>query len=201
MTTEYTLDRCVLVPQLIGEHKEYLFVTGLGGTSRDISHLTQDGDNLYALGGAMGASLSLGLGLALARPDKHVMVVTGDGELLMAVGTLATIAVLNPPNLSVLCVDNGHYLETGGQVTHTGRGTNLEIVARGAGFKETATVATDADLENGRAVLRSRGNSSFVVARVKPTDPPRFKRCMDAAAVRVRMKEFLSSPATDHHAA
>lgn len=193
MSVTYELDRRAVVPSLIGSHQDFLFVTGLGGTSRDISHLTKDGPNLYALAGAMGASLSLGLGLALARPDKRVMVVTGDGELLMCVGTLATIAVMNPRNLSVLCVDNGHYLETGGQITHTGRGTDLEQIARGCGFKAATTVRTEADVEAGRVVLRNADQCGFVVARVKPTEPPVFKRDMDAASTRRRMKAFLAA--------
>lgn len=185
------LDRRTAVPALIGDPDAFLFVTGLGGTSRDVSHLTGDGANLFALGGAMGAALSVGLGLALARPDRRVMVVTGDGEALMGVGTLATIAVLDPANLSVLCVDNGHYLETGGQVAHTGRGTDLEAMARGAGFRATATVAAEADFEPGRAMLRDDRHCSFVLLRVAPTEPPAFKRNMDAAAARLRMKAFL----------
>lgn len=192
MAMDYVLDRRVAVPALIGDHRDFLFVTGLGGTSRDIGHLTGDGPNLFALGGAMGAALSTGLGLALARPDRRVMVVTGDGELLMGVGTLATIAVLDPANLSVLCVDNGRYLETGGQVTHTGRGTDLEAMARGAGFRITAKVASEADIEHGRAILRDAGGCSFVLARVAPTDPPVARRDMDAAAARLRMKAFLA---------
>lgn len=191
MAIDFVLDRRLAVPRLIGDHRDFLFVTGLGGTSRDIGHLTGDGANLYALGGAMGAALSMGLGLALARPDRRVMVVTGDGELLMGLGTLATVAVMNPANLSVLCVDNGHYLETGGQVTHTGRGTDLEAMARGAGFRITATVASEADYELGRAVLRDDGGAGFVLARVAPTEPPVCKRNMDAAATRLRMKALL----------
>ncbi|MEQ8815033.1 MAG: thiamine pyrophosphate-dependent enzyme [Thalassobaculum sp.] len=192
MDTGYLLDRRTAVPQIVGDHRDFLFVTGLGGTSRDISHLTGDGASLYALGGAMGAALSVGLGLALARPDRRVMVVTGDGELLMGVGTLATIAVMDPPNLSVLCVDNGHYLETGGQLTHTARGTDLEAMARGAGFKATATVDGEAQIDHGRAVLREPAHCSFVLLRVAPTEPPAFRRDMDAAATRLRMKASLA---------
>ena len=192
MASSYVLDRREVVPQLVGDHGDFLFVTGLGGTSRDISHLTRDGANLYALGGAMGASLSVGLGLALARPDRRVMVVTGDGELLMCVGALATIAVMDPGNLSVLCVDNGHYLETGGQVAHTGRGTDLEAMARGAGFRSTTTVSAEAQVDHGHAVLRDQAHCSFVLARVAPTEPPVFKRNMDAAATRLRMKALLA---------
>ena len=79
----------------------------------------------------------MGLGLALARPDKRVLVVTGDGELLMNLGALATIAVINPPNLAILCVDNGHYGETGWQKSHTSLGVDLEKIAIGAGIKRT----------------------------------------------------------------
>jgi len=193
MNIDYVLDRRVVVPALIGDPQDFLFVTGLGGTSRDISHLTQDGPNLYALGGAMGASLSMGLGLALARPDRKVMVVTGDGELLMGVGTLATIAVMNPSNLSILCVDNGHYLETGGQITHTGRGTNLEVIARGCGIRQTAIVAEQGDVAAGAALLRDDTTASMVVVRVKPTEPPVFKRNMDATATHLRMRAYLAS--------
>ncbi len=81
------------------------------------------------MAGAMGGACMIGLGLALARPDKRVLVVTGDGELLMNVGALATIAVINPPNLAILCVDNGHYGETGYQKSHTSLGVDLEKIA------------------------------------------------------------------------
>lgn len=192
MTIKYELDRREIVPALIGNPDDFLFITGLGGTSRDISALTKDGPNLYALGGAMGAALSTGLGLALAQPTRQVMVVTGDGELLMGMGTLATIAVLNPPNLSVLCVDNGHYLETGGQVAHTGRGTDLEMIARGAGFNKTAVVSKQSEMSHGQAVLHDKDDVSFVLVRVRPTEPPIFKRNMDASQARLRMKAFLT---------
>src|SRR5215813_12906679 len=109
----FILDRREAIPALIGRHEDFLIVTGLAGTSRDIAALTSDGAHTYTMAGAMGGACMIGLGLALARRDKQVLVVTGDGELLMNIGSLATIAVINPPNLSVACVDNGHYGETG----------------------------------------------------------------------------------------
>jgi len=109
----FVLERSEVVPALIGRHEDFLFIAGLGGSARDVGAVTGDGAHVYSLGGAMGAACMIGLGLALARPDKRVLVVTGDGELLMNVGALAAIAVMNPPNLSILCVDNGHYCETG----------------------------------------------------------------------------------------
>ena len=129
----FILDRREAVPALIGRHEDFLFVTGLAGTARDIAALTQDGAHIYTMAGAMGGAAMIGLGLALARPDKRVLVATGDGELLMNVGALATIAVLNPPNLAILCVDNGHYGETGYQKSHTsllreGNGTAFVVL-------------------------------------------------------------------------
>src|SRR6516165_9675845 len=104
VASDFVLDRCDAVPALIGRHEDFLIVSGLAGTSRDIAALTQDGAHTYTMAGAMGGACMIGLGLALARPGKRVLVATGDGELLMNVGALATIAVLNPPNLAILCV-------------------------------------------------------------------------------------------------
>src|SRR5438128_12612569 len=103
----FVLDRREAVPRLIGHHEDFLFVTGLAGTARDIAALTHDGAHIYTMAGAMGGACMIGLGLALARPDQRVLVATGGGERLMNLGGLATIAVLNPPNLAMLCVDNG----------------------------------------------------------------------------------------------
>src|SRR5204862_5742440 len=95
----FVLDRREAIPALIGRHQDFLIVTGLAGTARDIAALTQDGAHTYTMAGAMGGASMIGLGLALARPDKRVLVATGDGEILMNLGALATIAVLNPANL------------------------------------------------------------------------------------------------------
>lgn len=187
----YVLDRREAVPKLIGEHEDFLFVSGLAGTSKDMAALTADGAHLYTMAGAMGAAVSMGLGLALARPDKKVMVVTGDGELLMNIGALATVSVLNPPNLRILCVDNGHYGETGYQESHTNRGVDLEKMAVGAGIKSTCTIERGEDLAKGARMLRESNGACFVVLRVMPDDPPAFKRLMDPAAARVRFRMSL----------
>ena len=93
---DFILDRRDAVPALIGRHEDFLIVAGLAGTSRDVAALTRDGAHTYTMAGAMGGASMIGLGLALARPDKRVLVVTGDGELLMNVGALATIARSGP---------------------------------------------------------------------------------------------------------
>jgi thiamine pyrophosphate-dependent acetolactate synthase large subunit-like protein len=179
------------VPSIIGEHKDFLIVTGLAGASQELAHLTNDADHLFTMAGAMGAACATGLGLALAQPDRKVLVVTGDGELLMNIGSLATIAVLNPPNLSILCVDNGHYGETGYQKSHTSLGVDLETVAQGSGIKATRTVHTESEIADGARVLRESNASSFIVLRVKPTNPPKIKRNMRASECRARFRHAL----------
>jgi phosphonopyruvate decarboxylase len=184
----YVLDRREAVPALIGNHKDFLLVAGLAGTAKDLASLTQDGPNYFGLAGAMGAAVSIGLGLALAQPDKRVLVAAGDGELLMNVGALATVGILNPPNLSILCVDNGHYGETGYQKSHTSLGVDLEQMAIGAGIKSTCTIDKAEGIAAGSRMLRESNGSSFVLLRVKPEDPPKFKRNMDIGASRVRFR-------------
>jgi len=190
-TSRYELDRRDAVPAIVGTHEDFLIVTGLAGTSKEFGHMTRDGDHLFSMAGAMGAACSVGLGLALARPDRKVLVATGDGELLMNVGCLATVAVHNPPNLSILCVDNGHYGETGYQLSHTSLGVDLEKMAVGAGIKTTRTVESEDQIAEGARVLRESNATSFVVLRVRPTDPPAFKRNMRANECRARFRKAL----------
>ena len=189
----FVLDRRQAVPALIGRHQDFLIITGLAGTSRDVAALTEDGAHTYTMAGAMGGACMIGLGLALARRDKQVLVVTGDGELLMNVGALATIAVMNPPNLSIVCVDNGHYGETGYQKSHTSLGVDLEKIAIGSGIKMTRTIGRAEEIADGARLLRAGNGTAFVLLRVKPTDPPGFKRNMDPAAVRLRFKAALQA--------
>src|SRR5215208_1381817 len=185
---EFVLERSQAVPLLIGPHEDFLIIAGLGGTACDVGAVTGDAAHVYSLGGAMGAACMMGLGLALARPDKRVLVVTGDGELLMNIGALATIALLNPANLSILVVDNGHYGETGYQKSHTSLGVDLEKIASGAGIKRTRTVSTEADVAEGARLLREGNGTAFVLLKVRPDDPPPFKRDLDPASCRVRFR-------------
>ena len=191
VASEFVLDRCDAVPAVIGRHEDFLMVSGLAGTSRDVAALTQDGAHTYTMAGAMGGACMSGLGLALARPDKRVLVVTGDGELLMNIGALSTIAVLNPANLAIICVDNGHYGETGYQKSHTSLGVDLEKIALGSGIKATRTISADEEVADGARLLRQGNGTAFVVLRVKPTDPPAFKRNMDPSACRNRFRGAL----------
>jgi thiamine pyrophosphate-dependent acetolactate synthase large subunit-like protein len=184
----FVLDRREAIPALVGRHEDFLIVTGLAGTSRDAAALTKDGAHLYTMAGAMGGACMIGLGLALARRDRRVLVLTGDGELLMNLGSLATIAVMNPPNLSVVCVDNGHYGETGYQKSHTSLGVDLEKIASGSGMKRTLAIEKESEIAAGARLIREGNGASFVLLRVKPTEPPTYKRDLDPANARTRFR-------------
>ena len=189
----FMLDRRTAVPALIGRHEDFLIVAGLAGTSKDIAALTADGAHIYSMAGAMGGACAMGLGLALARRDKRVLVATGDGELLMNLGTLATIAVLNPANLSIVVVDNGHYGETGYQKSHTSLGVDLEKIAVGAGIQRTLTIDKQVDIAEGSRLIREGNGTAFVLLRVNEAEPPSIKRDLNPASCRTR---FRSANAT-----
>ena len=155
--------------------------------------LTRDGAHIYSMAGAMGGACAMGLGLALARRDKRVLVVTGDGELLMNLGTLATIAVLDPPNLSVIVVDNGHYGETGYQKSHTSLGVDLEKVAAGSGIKRTRTIDSEAGIAEGTRLIREGNGTAFVLLRINLAEPPTFKRDLNPATCRTRFRAAHAS--------
>ena len=191
VAAKYLLDRREALPALLGRHEDFLIVAGLSGTSRDIAALTRNGPHAYIMLGAMGGACMIGLGLALARPDRSVLVVTGDGELLMNVSALATIAVMNPPNLAIVCIDNGHYGETGYQKSHTSLGTDLATIASGAGIKLIRSIEQQADIAAGASLIREANATAFVLLRVKPTEPPADQRVLDPALGRLRFRAAL----------
>jgi thiamine pyrophosphate-dependent acetolactate synthase large subunit-like protein len=191
MSEERSLDRKTAVPAIVGDPSDLLIVCGLAGASKDIAHLTNDGDNIFTMAGAMGGATAMGLGLALSRPDKRVLVVTGDGELLMNVGTLATVGIMKPSNLSILCVDNGHYGETGYQESHTQRGVDLEVIAQGSAIPVTRTVTQEDQIEEAARILRNANSASFVLLRVSTEPPPAIKRSMDASERKSAFRKAL----------
>ncbi len=191
MSEDPMLDRREAVPALIGDPSDFLIISGLAGSAKDIGHLTQETPNAYLLGGAMGAAVSMGLGLALARPERRVLVVTGDGELIMNAGALATVGVMQPSNLSIVCVDNGHYGETGNQEGHTNLGVDLEVIARGSGIAVTRTVRTEEDIVDAAKILRQTNAPAFVLLRVHDGPPAAYKRNFDAVERKVVFRRNL----------
>src|SRR3990167_485495 len=141
-----TLDRREAVAEILKRRGDALVVAGLGAPCWDTAAAGEHPLNLYTWGG-MGGAAMVGLGLALAQPKRRVLVITGDGEMLMGLGSLATIGVQQPRNLSIIVLDNEHYGETGMQETHTRRTADLAGVARATGFRHTATLYNPRQLE------------------------------------------------------
>ena len=186
-----TLDRCDAVPKLVGNPQDFFIIAGLAGTAKDAASLCEPHGNYFACAGVMGGATAMGLGLALAQPTRRVLVMTGDGELLMNVGSLATVAIMHPPNLAIVCVDNGHYGETGYQKSHTSLGVDLAAIAAGAGIPSVRTVAQESEIAEAAALIRHMDAPSFVVLKVQPTDPPKIRRSMDAAWSKHRFRDAL----------
>jgi len=190
--TPATLDRREVLSRLFPDQNEYLFISGLAGSARDAAALTDDGANLFTMAGTMGAAASMGLGVAMSAPERKVAVITGDGELLMNIGSLATVATISPANLSIVCIDNGCHGETGGQNGHTSNKTNLELMARGAGITSTMTVVTESDLTDAAIFLAEAPGPRFIQVRVMDGPPADYKRNMDPAECRIRFRNGIS---------
>ncbi|SEE60071.1 Thiamine pyrophosphate enzyme, C-terminal TPP binding domain [Rhizobiales bacterium GAS191] len=190
MTTEPALDRRQAVATLLKDRGDLLVVSGLGSPSYDV-HASGDHDANYYLWGAMGAAALIGLGLAQARPDRIVAAITGDGEQLMGLGGLATIAVAKPKNLVVIVIDNGHFGETGMQMSHTGRGIELARIAEACGI-EAKIAKRPADLETMRLGLRRMGTGPrLFVVKVKAEAVPRSLPIRDAVHLKNRLRGHL----------
>jgi thiamine pyrophosphate-dependent acetolactate synthase large subunit-like protein len=188
------IDRRTLLLQLFPNFDEWLFVSGLAGASKDAAALTNDGSNLYTMAGAMGAAVATGLGMAMSAPDRKVAVINGDGEMLMGIGSLVTVAAAQPKNLTIVCEDNAMHGETGKQTGHTSVSANLETIAQGAGISSTLTISEPSQIADAIAFMEEMPGPRFIVVRVLPTDACDFKRDMDMSACRVRFRQsFLAS--------
>lgn len=140
------LERRSVVASLLAERKEAIVVGGLGASTYDIA-AAGDHDRNFYLWGAMGGAVMIGLGIALAQPKLPVVVITGDGEMLMGMGSLATVGLQKPKNLTIVVLDNEVYGETGGQASHTEATVDLVGVARNCGISGARTLATMAEIE------------------------------------------------------
>jgi phosphonopyruvate decarboxylase len=189
-STGKAADRREFVSRLLGALPDALVVTGLGSASYDV-FAAGDRDSNFYLWGAMGGAASLGLGLALAQPDKSVVVITGDGEQLMGIGSLATIAAKQPPNLTIIVLDNGHFGETGMQRSHTSLGTDLVAVAKGFGIAHSFDVETADRCGDIAAWVAGRQGTGFVRVRIEANEPPRALPPRDGAYLKNRFRAAL----------
>lgn len=184
------LDRRAVVTALLEGREDLLVVTGLGSPSYDVMAVG-DHDNNYYLWAAMGSAMTVGLGLAKAQPGRTVLVVTGDGEALMGLGGMATIAVQRPPNLTVAILDNGHFGETGMQLSHAGRGIGLDKVAASCGFDWTAEITDMAGVSELRDQIRKRDGVKLAAIKIKAENLPRVLPPRDGPFIKNRFRQAL----------
>jgi phosphonopyruvate decarboxylase len=183
-------DRRAFVARLLGATPDALVITGLGSAAYDV-FAAGDRDRNYYLWGAMGGASSMGLGLALARPNESVVVVTGDGEQLMGIGSLATIAAKRPKNLTIVVLDNGHFGETGMQRSHSSLGTDLVAVAKGFGIESAFSTG---ELERSDEIaqrVNARAGMLFVQVFIEADELPRALPPRDGPYIKNRFRAAL----------
>ncbi len=186
----YPLRRRDVVAGLLAERGDALVIAGLGAPSWDITAAGDTGLN-FPLWGAMSSAVPMGLGLAIARPERRVLVITGDGEMLMGLGSLAAAGVVSPANLSVVVLDNERYGETGMQETHTAGLLDLAAVAAAAGWPVTGTVGDKAGLEAARPVLLEGAGPVFYAIKVRAETLPLVLPPKDGVLLKERFRKAL----------
>ena len=185
-----SLDRRKVVAALLAERGDALVVTGLGSPTYD-TFAAGDHDLNFYLWGGMGGAVMAGLGLALAQPKRRVLVITGDGEMLMGLGSLATIACEAPKNLAIAVINNGHYGETGMQRAHTARGVDLAGIAKAAGFKSSTTISSMAGLQQWLSTFHRKPGPVFGDIKVSAVPAPMALPVRDGTAIKYRFRTAL----------
>lgn len=188
--TSSQINRREFVAQLLAGVPDALVVTGLGSASYDV-YAAGDRDGNYYLWGAMGGAAPLGLGLAMAQPDKPVVVITGDGEQLMGIGSLATIGAKQPRNLTIVVLDNGHFGETGMQRSHASLGTDLVAVAKGFGITEAFSVDSLAGCDEVAHRIQARNGVTFAQVFIEADEPARMLPPRDGPFIKNRFRSAL----------
>lgn len=189
MTTA-PLDRRAAVATLLQDRGDLLVVTGLGSASYDCMAAGDHAFNCY-LWGAMGSAATVGFGLAMAQRSRPVLVLTGDGEMLMGLGALASISQKLPPNLTIAVLDNGHYGETGMQLSHAGRGLELSRIAAACHFAWAGVVSDMANVRALRERIHAMSGTAFATIKVKAEDLPRTLPPRDGVHVKNRFRAAL----------
>jgi thiamine pyrophosphate-dependent acetolactate synthase large subunit-like protein len=184
------LERRDAVAAILRPRGDALVVSGLGSPTWDVAAAGDSPLNFY-MWGAMGGAAMVGLGLALAQPRRRVVVITGDGELLMGLGSLATIGVDRTPNLSIVVLDNEHYGETGMQASHTALGIDLAGIAAAANIPSTATIYTPEELDTWVPTVYGAHGPVLGVVKVRATQPALQVPIREGARIKARFREAL----------
>ena len=192
MINSMLLDRKLAVPKLLGDTDRFLIISGLAGPAKDIGFLTKETPNTFLFGGAMGGAVPTALGLALSQKEKRILCVTGDGDLLMSMGSLATVGIMKPKNLIILCIDNGLYQETGGQKSHTGLGVDFSKIAEGCKFPVIHNISNEQELKIGSLILdKEKEGPILMIIKVSDSKPPKYSRNWNASEEKVKFRKNL----------
>ncbi len=168
------MKRADCIKALYPELHDRLVVTIMGACAQELYDLGHR-ENFFYLEHAMGLASSIGLGLAMNVPDEKVVVLDGDGSVLMNLGTLATLARYRPANLTHIIFDNGSLLSTGGFTSHTTSGiTDLAAIARGAGCPKVSLVNTVYEFMEAAADAFEGDTMATVVAKVEAVGPDHY---------------------------
>jgi thiamine pyrophosphate-dependent acetolactate synthase large subunit-like protein len=191
MSKANLLDRRRVVGDLLAQRKDAVVIGGLGASTYDIAAAGDHERNLY-LWGAMGGAVMIGLGVALAKPDVPVVVITGDGEMLMGMGSLATVALQKPANLTIIVLDNEVYGETGGQASHTGAAVDLAGVARSCGIADCRAMTTMSEVEAyAPAIQDVASGPRFASVKIDSAEAERVLVGRDGALTMTRLRGAL----------
>ncbi|MBR0872100.1 aldehyde dehydrogenase [Bradyrhizobium tropiciagri] len=191
MSKANLLDRRAVVAELLKDRNGAIAVGGLGASTYDIAAAGDHDRNFYLWGG-MGGAVMIGLGLALAQPELPVVVITGDGEMLMGIGSLATVGLQQPKNLSVIVLDNEAYGETGGQASHTGASADLVGVAKACGIGDSRAISTMAEVEDFSSTLQDvTAGPRFASAKIDGANLERVLSSRDGTYIVNRIRGSL----------
>jgi thiamine pyrophosphate-dependent acetolactate synthase large subunit-like protein len=188
------LDRRQVVSCLLAERKDAIVIGGLGASTYDIAAAGDHERNFY-LWGAMGGAVMIGLGVALAQPKLPVVVITGDGEMLMGMGSLATVSLQKPKNLTIVVLDNECYGETGGQASHTAAATDLVGIAKACGIAGVSSITTMAEVEAFKGLLQDvSAGPRFANVKIDGANLERALSNRDGAFIVNRIRGALGFP-------
>jgi thiamine pyrophosphate-dependent acetolactate synthase large subunit-like protein len=191
MSKANLLERRSVVGSLLAERKDAIVVGGLGASTYDIA-AAGDHDRNFYLWGAMGGAVMIGLGLALAQPDLPVVVITGDGEMLMGMGSLATVGLQKPGNLTIVVLDNEVYGETGGQASHTAGTADLVGIAQACGIADARAIATMTDIEGfARSMQDVSSGPRFASIKIDSANLERVLSSRDGTYIVARIRGAL----------
>jgi thiamine pyrophosphate-dependent acetolactate synthase large subunit-like protein len=184
------IERRAFVTELVALCPQALYVAGLGSSTYDL-YAAGDRPNNFYLWGAMGGAASIGLGLAIAQPEREVVVITGDAELLMGMGALSTIGAQQPPNLTIVVLDNGHFGETGMQRSHSSMGTDIVALAKATAFVTAQRIEQASDVTQIQTAISQRKGPALFQVLIKADELPKALPMRDGVQIKNRLRGML----------